>query len=63
MVSPQKRGGRWAGVVAEGGGVDKGGNAVPLVVLGHQNGADEVLVEFDGQDRVEFGGIAEGYEV
>lgn len=56
--------GRWrCGGIAEGSGVAEGGDAVPLAVLGHEDGADQVLVELYGQDGVELGGVAEGYEV
>ena len=36
---------------------------MPLLVFRHEDGADEVLVEFDGEDGVEFVGGAEGQEV
>jgi len=56
--------GCWRGCsVGEGGGVEDAGDMVPFAVYGHQDGADEVLVEFDGKNGVEFGGVAEGNEV
>ena len=61
-VGAQKRGGG-GGRIAEAGWIHDGGDAVPLIVFRHQDGADEVLVEFNGKDRVEFVGGAEGQEV
>ena len=51
------------GGIAEGCGIEGRGDAVPLFVFRHQDGGDEVLVEFDGEEGVEFVAVAEGDEV
>ena len=61
-VGAQEGGGSCGGV-AEGGWVEKGGDATPLVIYRHEDGAENVLVEFDGEDGVEFVGVAERQEV
>ena len=49
--------------IGKGGGIDGRGDAVPLFVFRHQDGCDDVLVEFDCEDGVEFVAVAEGNEV
>ena len=61
-VGAQEGGGSCGGV-AEGGWVEERGDVTPLVICRHEDGADNVLVEFDGEDGVEFVGVAERQEV
>jgi hypothetical protein len=45
--------GRRGGGVVEVGGVEHGGDALPLAFVGQEDCADDVLVELDGQDGVQ----------
>lgn len=58
-----KEGGGCGGQIAEAGWVDDGGDAVPLFVFGHEDGANQVLVELNGEDCVQFTGSSESKQI